>query len=37
MHKFDLGGYELSFSPTDHTGLEFSDIAIIGPDGKFRR
>jgi ABC-type branched-subunit amino acid transport system substrate-binding protein len=35
--KLDIGGLEVSFSPTDHTGLEFVDLSIIGPDGKFRR
>jgi ABC-type branched-subunit amino acid transport system substrate-binding protein len=37
MNRFDLGGLEVSFSPTDHTGLEFVDLSIIGQDGKFRR
>lgn len=35
--KFDLGGLSLSFSPTDHTGLDFSDLSIITASGKFRR
>lgn len=33
----DIGGLEVSFSPTDHTGLDFVDLSIIGEDGKFRR
>jgi branched-chain amino acid transport system substrate-binding protein len=37
MNKFDLGGLTLSFSPTDHTGLDFADLAIISESGKFRR
>lgn len=37
LGKVDIGGLEVSFSPTDHTGLEFVDLSIIGPDGKFRR
>jgi ABC-type branched-subunit amino acid transport system substrate-binding protein len=37
MRKYDLGGLELGFSPTDHTGLEYSDLAIIDRDGHFRR
>ena len=37
MKKFDLGGLEISYSPTDHTGLEFADLSIIGADGRFRR
>lgn len=35
--KFDLGGLEVSFSPADHTGLNFSDLSIITADGRFRR
>jgi branched-chain amino acid transport system substrate-binding protein len=37
MSKFDIGGLEVSFSPTDHTGLDFADLSIIGMDGKFKR
>ncbi len=37
IRKLDLGGLELSYSSTDHTGLDFSDLSIIGPDGRFRR
>jgi branched-chain amino acid transport system substrate-binding protein len=35
--KLDIGGLEVGYSPTDHTGLDFVDLSIIGPDGKFRR
>lgn len=37
MKKFDLGGLEITFSPDDHTGLDFADLSIIGTDGKFKR
>jgi branched-chain amino acid transport system substrate-binding protein len=37
MDKFDVGGLEIGYSPTDHTGLDFADLSIIGSDGKFRR
>lgn len=37
IQKFDLGGMELSYSPTDHSGLDFVDLSIIGSDGRFRR
>jgi len=37
MKKFDLGGLEVSFSPDDHTGLDFADLSIVGSDGRFRR
>jgi len=37
LGKLDIGGLELSFSPEDHTGLDFADLSIIGTDGKFKR
>jgi ABC-type branched-subunit amino acid transport system substrate-binding protein len=37
LQRFDLGGLELSFSPSDHTGLHFVELSIIGRDGRFRR
>ena len=37
IKKLDLGGLEVSYSPDDHTGLDFADLSIIGTDGKFRR
>lgn len=37
MKKFDLGGVVISYSADDHTGLNFVDLSIIGPDGKFKR
>lgn len=37
IKKLDLGGLELSYSATDHSGLDFADLAIIGGDGKFKR
>lgn len=37
MQHFDLGGLEVSYSPADHTGLDFADLSIIGVEGKFRR
>jgi branched-chain amino acid transport system substrate-binding protein len=37
LRKFDLGGMEISFSPTDHTGINFVDISILDGGGKFRR
>jgi branched-chain amino acid transport system substrate-binding protein len=36
MH-YDIGGLQVDYSPTDHTGLDFADLSIIGADGKFRR
>ncbi len=37
MKKYDLGGLEVNFSTTDHTGLDFADLSIISSDGKFKR
>ena len=37
ISKFDLGGLMVSFSPTDHSGLDYADVSIIGADGKFKR
>lgn len=37
IRKLDIGGLEVSFSPDDHTGLDFADLSIIGTDGKFKR
>jgi ABC-type branched-subunit amino acid transport system substrate-binding protein len=37
MTRLDLGGLELGYSPTDHTGLDFVDLSIIGAGGKFVR
>ena len=37
MRKVDIGGLEVSFSESDHTGLDFADLSIIGLSGKFVR
>ena len=37
MSRVDIGGLEVSYSDQDHSGLEYADLSIIGPDGKFRR
>ena len=37
LKKLDLGGLELSYSSSDHTGLDFADLSIIGSDGRFKR
>ncbi len=34
---YDIGGLQVDYSPTDHTGLDFADLSIIGTGGKFRR
>lgn len=35
--RYDIGGLEVRYSPTDHTGLDFADLAIISSNGRFRR
>ena len=37
LHRYDIGGLEVSFSPASHTGLDYTDLSIIGTDGKFQR
>jgi branched-chain amino acid transport system substrate-binding protein len=37
LHRYDIGGLEVSFSPSSHTGLDYTDLSIIGADGKFQR
>ena len=37
MKRYDLGGLEVSFSPEDHTGLEFADLSIVDLEGRFVR
>ena len=36
MRAYDLGGLEVSYSPQDHSGIDFADLAIIS-DGRFKR
>jgi len=37
MGRYDLGGIELGYSPTDHSGLDYVDLSIVDQSGKFRR
>lgn len=37
IRNWDMGGLTLSFSAADHSGLDFSDLSIIGTDGRFKR
>jgi len=34
LTSFDLGGYEISFSPTNHNGSRFVDTAVVTADGR---
>lgn len=37
IKDFDLGGLKVSYSPTNHTGLDFADLSIIDASGRFMR
>jgi branched-chain amino acid transport system substrate-binding protein len=37
MQGVDIGGLEVSFSPRDHSGLDYVDLSIIGAGGRFVR
>ena len=40
LESFDhvnIGGLELSYSPSNHTGLDYADLSIVGQDGRFKR
>ncbi len=37
IKSVDLGGLSVGYSPTDHSGLDFTDLAIVDASGKFRR
>jgi branched-chain amino acid transport system substrate-binding protein len=37
MGNHDIGGMRLGFSTTDHSGLSFAELSIIGSDGRFMR
>ncbi len=37
LANLDLGGMRLGYSPTDHSGLTYAELSIIGPDGRFMR
>jgi ABC-type branched-subunit amino acid transport system substrate-binding protein len=36
LRTYDLGGLEVSYSPQDHSGIDFADLSIIS-DGRFKR
>ena len=37
MRDKDIGGYRLTYSPTDHNGSDFVEITMIGRDGRLIR
>jgi branched-chain amino acid transport system substrate-binding protein len=34
MRRLDLGGYQVNYTPSDHSGGHFVDITVIGPKGR---
>ncbi len=37
IRDFDVGGFSVSFSPTDHSGSKFVELTVIGKDERFLR
>jgi len=37
IRNFNIGGLSISYSPTNHTGLDFADLSIVDASGRFRR
>ena len=37
LSYLDLGGLQLGYSPTNHTGLNYTELSIVGADGRFVR
>jgi ABC-type branched-subunit amino acid transport system substrate-binding protein len=37
MKDVNLGGFEISYSPRDHSGSRYTDLTIIGTGGRFMR
>ncbi len=36
LRAYDLGGLEVTYSPQDHSGIDFADLSIIS-EGRFKR
>ena len=37
LRNHDLGGFRVSYSPTDHSGSRFVDLTVIAEGGRVRR
>ena len=35
MKDVNLGGFEINYSPRDHSGSKYTDLTIIGDGGRF--
>ena len=34
MNSYDVGGCQISYSPTNHSGSKFTEFVVIGKDGR---
>ena len=37
IRNFNMGGLSISYSTSNHTGLDFADLSIVDASGRFRR
>jgi len=37
LRDYDVGGFNVTYTPTDHNGSRFVDLTVIGRDGKILR
>ncbi len=37
LREYDVGGFTVTYTPTDHNGSRFVDLTVIGRDGKILR
>ena len=37
IRNFNMGGLSISYSASNHTGLDFADLSIVDASGRFRR
>ena len=37
ISSFDIGGFNVTYTPTDHTGLEFAEMSVVSVNGKYLR
>ena len=37
LRDYDVGGYYVTYTPSDHNGSKFVDLTVIGKEGRFLR
>jgi ABC-type branched-subunit amino acid transport system substrate-binding protein len=37
LRDYDVGGYYVTYTPTDHNGSKYIDLTVIGKEGRFLR